>query len=1259
MLHGIDCFIPYESEEQFAATAGMLQAEPLVLHIHKLDQSPFNTHTVLHMASLAEAPYTLLYTKTWKLDLGFHALERWMTVMEDSGATLCYADHYIAKLSSPASDASEAAPATPQRFPLIDYQLGSIRDDFAMGSVLLIRTDSLKAYAAQEGLHIYQHAGLYDLRLYLSRIQLPLHINEYLYTEVETDHRKSGEKQFDYVDPRNRSRQIEMERAATRHLHDINAFLHANELDEVSFEDDGIDSGIEASVIIPVRNRVRTIEDAVRSALEQEASFAFNVIVIDNGSTDGTTEVLQRLAEEGERVIHIIPERTDLGIGGCWNRAIHDPRCGRFAVQLDSDDLYSSPSTLQQIIDKFHEERAAMVIGSYRMTNFQLETLPPGLIDHREWTASNGRNNALRINGLGAPRAFYTPILRKIQIPNTSYGEDYALGLMLSRRYRIGRIYDELYLCRRWEGNSDAALSTEAVNRNNLYKDSLRTLEIRARQQLNERWQHRVTAEEAKHFHAMQLEHWAEAAQRYADLAQVQTRTLVEGEAKMQVQWNPARMVSTGAKVDKKTISERPCFLCDHNRPQQQHALPTEKHYQLLVNPFPILPEHLTIPTRRHQPQAIYKHFGMMRRMAWDLPSHVVFYNGPLCGASCPDHCHLQAGQRGILPIERDWKEYEGRMEKLWPLPGSEESEQEEVMGGNKRSGLYLLKSWVCPVFVIRSVMLGPDSPICQRLYEALPCHEEEWEPRLNVICWRQSGVAGLEDELITLVFPRSKHRPDCYYKEGEEQLLISPGALDMGGLLITPRQTDFERLTPAVAADILREVTMTYEELQPVLDKLSRRKDQSEASHVPAPISSEESTTESPQMEEPEVSVGILSTEHLTLTLHGDFRAKGATVTGEQEVTIEDGSLRWHDALYREFTMVPVTPESTFTLHRVIIGKDFHWEREEEQTFQGKLRLVVEEEKIVAINILPTEDYLTSVISSEMKASCPMEYLKASAVISRSWLLAQMKKRQEGAAHSFFQFKKTDTEILRWHDQEEHTIFDVCADDHCQRYQGVTRAWSPQVREAIEATRGELLTYDGEVCDTRFGKCCGGQTNDFENCWENEPKPYLRSVSDPYCNTQDAHILSTVLNDYDLETRHFYRWTQEYTQEELHAIITERLGRDLGPILSLEEVERGQSGHLVRLKIVGRDASITIGKELEIRRTLSTSHLYSSAFTPEMLDLDADGIPQRIVLHGAGWGHGVGLCQIGAAVMGSQGFTYEQILQHYYHGASITKGYA
>ncbi|MBQ7683326.1 MAG: DUF4922 domain-containing protein, partial [Bacteroidaceae bacterium] len=1003
----IDCFIPYEHEAEAQHTLEQFRNDPNVASVHQLTVAPFSTRQLQDIASLARARYIILYTKLWPLELGYQALTRLVTIADDSGAPMLYADHYTLM-----PDGKR------ERRPLIDYQLGSVRDDFAMGSLLMIRTDALKAYFQQEKLHTYQHAGLYDLRLFLSRIALPLHVSEYLYTEVETDTRLSGQKQFDYVDPRNRARQVEMERAATRHLRRINAYLAAGEWDQVLLDRE--EMAVEASVIIPVRNRVRTIEDAVRSALSQETNFPFNVIVIDNHSTDGTTEALRCLVQSSEftvhssqfsqdcaqsALIHLIPERDDLGIGGCWNLAIHDSRCGRFAVQLDSDDLYSSPHTLQRIVDTFYEENAVMVIGSYRMCNFQLETLPPGLIDHREWTEANGRNNALRINGLGAPRAFFTPVLRQIQIPNTSYGEDYALGLMLSRRYRIGRIYEELYLCRRWEGNSDAALSTEAVNRNNLYKDSLRTLEIRARQQLNQLWQHEVNADEVEAFHASEVANWTLAAENYAALAEVKTRELEVKDVRLTIQWNPKRIVSTGAKVDAKTISERPCFLCNHNRPPEQHALPTERHYEILLNPYPILPGHLTIPTRRHQPQTIYPHFNTLRHLAWNMPRHIVFYNGPECGASCPDHCHLQAGMRGLLPLERDWKRYETQLTKLYPITPLQEAELED--SGNKRGcGLYLLTSWVCPVFVIRSLPTAPDSVLCQRLYEALPTPEGSTEPRMNVISWHQEWGGGREDEIVTLVFPRSKHRPDCYSAEGEEQMLVSPGALDMGGLIITPREQDFRSLTYERAIGILREVTMTEEQLAPAIAKIQ------------GGVSTQPSQDEEPSQPhagdkgglEPEVSVGIMTTDVLTFTLNGEFRAKGNIVSGRQTVTIEDGALKWNGNIYHDLTLRPQSPEATFSLHDVTIGKQFHWERMETQTFQGKLQLVIEESKIVAINVLPVEQYLASVISSEMKATCPIEFLKASAVISRSWLLAQMEKRRQGTGHAFFQFKKTDT---------------------------------------------------------------------------------------------------------------------------------------------------------------------------------------------------------------------------------------------------------
>lgn len=410
--------------------------------------------------------WALLVTKP-NVAFGQNAEQRLLRVAEDTQAAIVYSDYYKVE------DGQLVA------HPVIDYQTGSLRDDFDFGSVMLLNADYVKIFAEFEEAKRYKYAGLYALRLFLSRCDAIIHLDEFLYTEEELDLRKSGEKQFDYVNPRNREVQIEMEQACTFHLAQIDALVDTSKYVSPDFTQE--DFAIEASVVIPVRNRARTIRDAVESALSQSCKFDYNVIVVDNHSTDGTTDILKELADSNEKLKVIVPERSDLGIGGCWNEAINSEYCGRFAVQLDSDDLYSTPATLQTIVDAFYEQKAAMIVGSYRMCNFQLETLPPGLINHAEWTDENGPNNALRINGLGAPRAFFTPLLRALQFPNTSYGEDYAMGLAFSRRYRIGRIYDELYLCRRWEGNSDAALSVEKINKNNLYKDRLRTIELMAR----------------------------------------------------------------------------------------------------------------------------------------------------------------------------------------------------------------------------------------------------------------------------------------------------------------------------------------------------------------------------------------------------------------------------------------------------------------------------------------------------------------------------------------------------------------------------------------------------------------------------------------------------------------------------------------------------------------------------------------------------------------------------------------------------------
>ncbi len=464
----ITCFVPYIDESQAGKTLSALRDSQLVDKVVCLDEPVFKSETIRRIAAESKADYALVYTKTTTLELGYMALERLLQIAQDTNAGLVYADHYQVK-------GGELVKA-----PVIDYQKGSLRDDFDFGSVLFFDTAALKE-SVQRMTETYQHAGLYDLRLKLSQRYALVHANEYLYSEVEEDNRKSGEKQFDYVDPRNRDRQIEMEKACTQHLKEIGGYL------EPHFKDIDFNQGefeVEVSVIIPVRNRAATIGAAIESVLKQQTKFKFNLIVIDNHSTDGTTEAIDAFKADG-RVVHLVPERNDLGIGGCWNYGVNSAHCGKFAVQLDSDDLYKDEHTLQTIVDAFYEQKCAMVIGSYMMTDFDLNELPPGVIDHKEWTPDNGRNNALRINGLGAPRAFYTPVLRSIGLPNTSYGEDYAMGLNISRHYQIGRIYDVLYLCRRWGGNSDAALSIEKVNANNLYKDRIRTWELEARIAVN------------------------------------------------------------------------------------------------------------------------------------------------------------------------------------------------------------------------------------------------------------------------------------------------------------------------------------------------------------------------------------------------------------------------------------------------------------------------------------------------------------------------------------------------------------------------------------------------------------------------------------------------------------------------------------------------------------------------------------------------------------------------------------------------------
>lgn len=795
----ITCFIPYGSENQINKTIRHLQECPTVDRIFLLPTSPVphlslpdkcyilpssapeSVERYKQVALYANTPFTLICTQVQDLGFGYMALERMCDYLSAPQCSMVYADHYK----------TIKGERTPH--PVIDYQLGSVRDDFDFGSLLMFRTDYLKrAINEIEAEKEYQHSALYALRLALSRYGELTHIREFLYTETEIDIRKSGEKQFDYVDPRNRQVQIEREEVFTRHLKKIGAYLKPGmmtvDLKEGEFSH-------EASIIIPVRNRARTINDAIRSVLEQETSFPFNLIIIDNHSTDGTSEIIEQYKNDN-RVIHLIPERTDLGIGGCWNLGINHPQCGRFTIQLDSDDLYSTPHTVQTIVDKFYKEQCAMVIGSYRMTDFTLQTLPPGVIDHKEWTDENGHNNALRINGLGAPRAFFTPLLRKIRVPNTSYGEDYALGLAFSRQYRIGRIYDVLYLCRRWEGNSDAALSIEKINQNNNYKDSLRTLEIKLRQAMNKKRQ------AGELFIENQLAKWQTARTNHEALNQIETRRFELAGNTITVQFNPARAVSTCAKVDKSSIEARKCFLCPENKPNEQDEIiiSLDEPFSLRINPYPILPGHLTISSLKHQDQVLAD--KTIRQLPGKLISwleeyfasgYVLFYNGAKCGASAPDHFHFQAVKQSDVPVIQQW-------ERLMETAVREKEIKTE--NGNTYSS-FQITSYICPIQVFicnHSADILPE--MINQYLESLPLHEGESEPRYNLFAWQDK-----QRGFTMAYFPREEHRPACYTATGGEQLLVSPGALDMAGLLVTPRKEDFDKITESDITQIYKEV--------------------------------------------------------------------------------------------------------------------------------------------------------------------------------------------------------------------------------------------------------------------------------------------------------------------------------------------------------------------------------------------------------------------------------------------------------------------
>ena len=746
-------------------------------------------------------------------------------------------------------------------------------------------------------------------------------------------------------------------------------------------------------------------------------------------------------------------------------------------------------------------------------------------------------------------------------------------------------------------------------------------------------------------FFTHQLDTWDEIRQRYEALKHVGLKQL----GHRQLQYNPARMVSTGAQIDRQTIAQRACFLCEKNRPEEQLTIDLGDDFELMVNPFPVLPMHFTIVRKTHVSQTILENYTEIHRLLELFPELFVFYNGPMSGASAPDHMHFQAGIGQELPL----------MTVLRKL----EKEQQVLIKQGNGSSLSMFNTVSFNAFVIKSKAQETEMALFKQLYAAMPVREGEKEPRMNIVAWRD----GSEDVIVVL--PRDNHRPACYFEEGDRRMVISPGALDMAGLIITPREEDFNRMSEDKLTSILKEVSIKEKDMENIKEKLTTVNNSQQLSE---------------QNGEPRVSVGILTANEIVFSLHQPYNANGTTVSGKQSVSYENGAIIWNGKRYKELVFQPQEAGASFSLEDVTIGVNFHWERKETQTFLGILRFAIEGTAMWAINELPVERYLESVISSEMSATSSLRLLEAHAVISRSWLLAQIENRRSAKTEqtSLYSCITGKDKMIKWYDRQDHTLFDVCADDHCQRYQGITKETSPHVAVAIQHTRGQVLMSEGKICDARFSKCCGGAMEEFQYCWENSPKPYLKAIGDTpektipdltveanaeewirtspdsFCNTTDKNILSQVLNDYDQETTDFYRWRVDYTQEEISQLINSKLNIDFGQIMDLIPIERGKSARLCQLKIVGTKQTLTIGKELEIRRALSPSHLYSSAFVVDKEDVNAEGIPALFHIIGCGWGHGVGLCQIGAAVMGEKGYNYDQILAHYYPGADLKELY-
>ena len=677
-----------------------------------------------------------------------------------------------------------------------------------------------------------------------------------------------------------------------------------------------------------------------------------------------------------------------------------------------------------------------------------------------------------------------------------------------------------------------------------------------------------------------QLSVWQLASSNFRALKTAPSREVDVFGLKCRIQYNPRRVISSTADTSPAAIASRKCFLCADNRPKEQFHLGFEgrkgRNYHIQINPYPIFRGHLVIVRDEHIPQEIWHHFPDMLDFAARYKDYLVFYNGPSSGASAPDHLHFQAIPKHNLPLEEV-------VDEFLDHPG-------EPLATVKDASLYKFDGYARGVFALQATTSKSLAKLFYRLLDCTDRGKGEEEPMFNLYAYVKNG------EYRTIVVMRSAKRSHHFYSEGADHLTISPGAADIAGLFVAPFREDYDKADTALLEELLSEVCISEDEQNMIVWRLTRHQEK--------------------------ISVGLLSAKEIRFEIISD----GA---GPQTVKWHDGRISYNGMLYDELyfdsmTLSTLFAEASFILYDVVIGIDFHWQQKRTFKYAGGLKFIVEGDRITAVNCIGMEDYLMSVISSEMKSSASIELLKAHAVISRSWLKARLKDHKAGHEH-----------------------FDVCADDHCQRYQGLTMAVGDDVCRAIDRTWGQVLEYGGDICDTRYSKCCGGRTELFSTCWEDVDLPYLQSVEDPFCDCENSSILSQVLNDYDLHTADFHDWTVQYTTDELSELVRTRTGIDFGTIVALEAVERGPSGRIKYLRITGTLREEVIGKELAIRKALSSSHLKSSAF-------EIEKIPDGFVLKGRGWGHGVGLCQIGAAAMAAQGYDYRQILSHYYVGAEI-----